>query len=81
MYVAKSGKKRSVTLEDEQLSDVLRSLSSYTEDRLFVYRGDDGEARSVTAADVNAVIAEVTGPAFSAKDFRTWGGSHRPGTA
>ncbi|NND76379.1 MAG: DNA topoisomerase IB [Ilumatobacter sp.] len=74
-YVAKSGKHRSVVIDDEQLGDVMRSLADADDERLFSYTDADGDVRNVTAIDVNAVIADVAGPAFSAKDFRTWGGS------
>lgn len=74
-YVAKSGKARSVTIEDQQLGDILSDLAHTGDERLFTYRADDGDERAVTAADVNIAIAAVAGPAFCAKDFRTWGGS------
>lgn len=73
-YVSKGGKARSVVVDDEQLSDILLSLADANDERLFVYVVD-GETRPVTASDVNAAIAHVAGPSFSAKDFRTWGGS------
>lgn len=73
-YVGKSGKPHTVVIDDEQLGEVLSSLAG-TDERLFTYDDVDGEVRNITAADVNAVIAHVAGPAFSAKDFRTWGGS------
>lgn len=74
-YVGKSGKDRTVVIEDEQLVDILRTLADQAENRLFTYLDEDDEERVVSAAEVNAVIAQVAGPAFSAKDFRTWGGS------
>lgn len=72
--MAKSGKARSVTIEDQHLGDILSDLAHDGDERLFTYR-TEGEERAVTAADVNATIAAVAGPAFCAKDFRTWGGS------
>ncbi len=76
-YVAKGGKARSVVIEDEQLGDILASLAEQNDGRLFTYLVDPDEERAVTGADVNAVIAQVAGPSFSAKDFRTWGGSRQ----
>lgn len=76
-YPGKGGKLRTVVIEDEQLGDILGSLADHSGEQLFRYRNDDGVDTSVTAADVNAVIASVAGPVFSAKDFRTWGGSRR----
>ncbi len=76
-YVAKGGKHRSVVIEDEQLGDILEILADHDEERLFTYDGPDSETTTVSASDVNSVIATVAGPSFSAKDFRTWGGSRQ----
>lgn len=46
--------------------------------RLFSYR-DDGEWRVLTARDVNDYLKRRIGP-YSAKDFRTWGGTLRAAT-
>lgn len=76
-YVSKGGRPRTVVIEDEQLSDILEHLAASNDERLFAYRNDVGELQEVTATDVNAAIASVAGPTFSAKDFRTWGGSRQ----
>jgi DNA topoisomerase-1 len=47
--------------------------------RLFRYR-DDGRWRNLTARDVNAYLHETLGVPYSAKDFRTWGGTLRAAT-
>ncbi|HZW04367.1 MAG TPA: hypothetical protein VFF68_10595, partial [Anaerolineaceae bacterium] len=41
--------------------------------RLFQYLDEDGSTLAIDSEDVNAYIRAVTGEAFSAKDFRTWG--------
>ena len=46
--------------------------------RLFCYR-NDGEWHALTAHDVNAYLKRRLGP-YSAKDFRTWGGTLRAAT-
>ena len=76
-YVSKGGKPRTVVIEDEQLSDILENFAEANDERLFTYDDPEGEPREVTATDVNAAIAHVAGPSFSAKDFRTWGGSRQ----
>ncbi len=76
-YVSKGGKPRTVVIEDEQLGDILATLAEANDERLFTYEDADGETQEVTATDVNAAIALVAGPSFSAKDFRTWGGSRQ----
>ena len=47
--------------------------------RLFRYR-DGTSWRNLTARDVNAYLRERLGVPFSAKDFRTWGGTLRAAT-
>jgi len=42
---------------------------------LFQYYGDDGSICDVTSSDVNDYIREISGDDFTAKDFRTWGGT------
>ena len=36
---------------------------------------ENGEARDVTSQDVNEYLREIAGEDFTAKDFRTWGGT------
>ena len=74
-YVGKSGAERSVVVEDDELADILLELAKEADDELFWFDdGNDGLQRA-TADDVNRFIVEHAGPAFSARDFRTWGGS------
>src|SRR5205814_1268427 len=42
---------------------------------LFQYLDDDGARHDVTSTDVNAYLQEITNSDFTAKDFRTWGGT------
>ena len=36
---------------------------------------EDGEVRDVTSQDVNEYLRQIAGEDFTAKDFRTWGGT------
>jgi DNA topoisomerase I len=47
--------------------------------RLFRYR-DGSRWRNLTSRDVNAYLHDTLGVPFSAKDFRTWGGTLRAAT-
>lgn len=77
-YRGKGGKARTVVVEDDEMMDVLRELANADAERLFWFiDAMSGERRRVRGSDVNRAIAEIAGPAFSAKDFRTWGGSRR----
>jgi DNA topoisomerase-1 len=60
---------------DEELATVMRDLKALGGPKLFEYTDDDGKIKPITPRDVNEYIKAVAGPEFSAKDFRTWGGS------
>jgi DNA topoisomerase I len=60
---------------DEEMAVILKDLKALGGAKLFEYVGEDGQVRAITPRDVNEYIKVATGPAFSAKDFRTWGGT------
>jgi DNA topoisomerase-1 len=62
-------------LVDEELAALVRDIKSLNGSKLFQYVGADGKRRPVTARDVNDYIKAAAGAEFSAKDFRTWGGT------
>jgi len=62
-------------LVDEELASLVRDIKAVGGSKLFNYVGEDGRARPVTPRDVNDYIKSATSPEFSAKDFRTWGGT------
>jgi DNA topoisomerase-1 len=43
--------------------------------QLVQYLDDDGNHVPITSDDVNSFLREITGKDFTAKDFRTWGGT------
>jgi DNA topoisomerase-1 len=43
--------------------------------RLFEYYDQDGKVKAIKPREVNDYIKAATSPEFSAKDFRTWGGT------
>jgi DNA topoisomerase-1 len=43
--------------------------------QLFQYRNAAGELQAVRSSDVNDYLRAVSGENFTAKDFRTWGGT------
>ena len=42
---------------------------------VFKYLDDNGEKKVIDSGMVNRYIQEITGELFTAKDFRTWGGT------
>ena len=60
---------------DEELAMLMQDIKAIGGARLFEYIDAEGKVRPVTPRDVNDYIKAVTAPEFSAKDFRTWGGT------
>ena len=60
---------------DEELAVLMNDIKKIGGSKLFNYIGEDGRAHAVTPRDVNDYIKAATAPEFSAKDFRTWGGT------
>jgi DNA topoisomerase I len=61
-------------LVDTELAEAMRELLNTRGSRLFHYRLE-GEVYNLTARRLNDYIAEFMGEEFTAKDFRTWGGT------
>ena len=62
-------------LVDEELAALMRDIQKIGGSKLFHYLDAEGRPRPVTPRDVNEYIKAATSPEFSAKDFRTWGGT------
>jgi DNA topoisomerase I len=63
------------TLVDSDIADAVRSLLEYPGGpRLFRFAGDDGPL-NLTGPILNEYIGEHLGDTYTAKDFRTWGGT------
>jgi DNA topoisomerase-1 len=74
-FRGKSGKDHSVELHDRRLARVVKQCRDLPGQTLFQYLDDDGVRQSITSEDVNNYLREITGQDFTAKDFRTWGGT------
>ena len=59
---------------DMELAEAMRELLDTRGSRLFRYRLE-GEIYNLSARRLNDYIAEFMGEEFTAKDFRTWGGT------
>ena len=59
---------------DSELAAAMRQLQATRGQRLFRYRLED-EIYNLTARKLNDYIGEFMGEEFTAKDFRTWGGT------
>jgi DNA topoisomerase IB len=75
-YPAKSGKRRVQTIADPDVYAVVAALKRRRTGgpELFAYK-EGGRWVDVRSADVNDFVKELSGGAFTAKDFRTWAGT------
>lgn len=75
-FVGKHHIKHRKILVDEELASVMRDLKSIGGARkLFNYLDEDNKPKPIKSSDINKYLKEITAPEFSAKDFRTWGGT------
>jgi DNA topoisomerase-1 len=74
-FRAKSGKEQRVRLADPRLATVVHACHELPGNELFGYVDDDGRFVDVGSADVNEYLRSAARAIFTAKDFRTWGGS------
>lgn len=74
-FRGKSGLQHDVVLDDSRLTRLIRRCQQLPGQALFQYRDDDDAVQPVDSGQVNDYLREVMGEAFTAKDFRTWGGT------
>ena len=74
-FQGKSGKFRRVTIKNRQLRKLVNEVAELPGYELFKYRDDDGSTKRLESSDVNNFLHKVMGDRYSAKDFRTWGGT------
>ena len=74
-FRGKGGKMHEVDVTDPQIARIVSKLQDLPGQELFQYVGEDGSLRQVSSQDVNDYLREITGQDFTAKDFRTWGGT------
>ena len=76
-FRGKSGKQHAIGIQDRELSRIVRRCQELPGQELFQYLDEGGHRRSVKSEDVNGYLRVVCGQPFTAKDFRTWGGTVR----
>lgn len=74
-FIGKSGQEHHKIIEDSTIARVVRKLDDMPGYELFRYYDGAGSLHNLTSSDVNAYIKEAMGGEYSAKDFRTWGGT------
>ncbi|MEM1270824.1 MAG: DNA topoisomerase IB [Bacteroidota bacterium] len=76
-YTAKSGKEREVSFKDRRIARNLLRCQELPGQRLLQYVSDEDTYGSVESGDINAFLEAAMSEPFTAKDFRTWGGTVR----
>lgn len=74
-FPGKSGKQHHIELNDPRLARVVRACRDVPGQELFQYYDTHGCRQRIDSANVNEFLQAITGGPFTAKDFRTWGGS------
>lgn len=74
-FKGKSGIWRRAGVCDRRLARLVRTCQEIPGQQLFQYVDEAGQRHPIGSADVNAYLHEITGEAFTAKDFRTWAGT------
>jgi DNA topoisomerase IB len=74
-FRGKGGLERDIELDDRRLLRVIRRVQQLPGQRLFQYLDDQGQPQPIDSGMVNDYLREACGDDFTAKDFRTWGGT------
>ena len=74
-FRGKSGIEHEVELSDKRLARIVQRVQQLPGQHLFQYLDDDGERQPIDSGQVNDYLHDTCGEDFSAKDFRTWGGT------
>lgn len=74
-FIGKSGKEHIKKINDQHIARIIKQLDELPGQDIFRYQDDAGAMHDIHSADVNAYIKSAMGEEFTAKDFRTWGGT------
>jgi DNA topoisomerase-1 len=75
VFRGKSGVAHELALDDRRLAKIVKQCRDLPGQELFQYRDERGRVVDIGSADVNEYLRQVTGEAFTSKDFRTWAGT------
>ncbi len=74
-FKGKSGVFHELDVTNPQVAKTIKECMELPGYEIFQYLDSDGNKRVIDSTDVNNYLQKHTGGDFSAKDFRTWGGS------
>ena len=73
-YRSKSGQYRNISIKNKRLVKLIKQTSELPGYEVFRYL-EKGQSKKIDSQDVNEYLREITQFDFSAKNFRTWGGT------
>ncbi|MBN6150701.1 DNA topoisomerase IB [Xanthomonas sp. AmX2] len=74
-FRGKGGQEHDIEIDDARLVKLIRGCQQLPGQALFQYLDDDGQLQPVDSGEVNDYLRGAMGESFTAKDFRTWGGT------
>ncbi|MBC7416638.1 MAG: DNA topoisomerase IB [Pedobacter sp.] len=74
-FVGKKGVQQDLEFTNRKLAGLVKKCRDIPGQQLFQYYADCKEHRGIDSGKINQYIKEITGDDFTAKDFRTWGGT------
>ena len=77
VFKGKSGLRHEAVVDDARLARIVRRCQALPGQQLFQFEDADGRVQDVDSSMVNEYLREATGGDYTAKDFRTWGGTLR----
>lgn len=75
-FRGKSGVDHLIEVSNKKIANTIRRCIELPGYQLFQFIDEDGEKHVVDSQDVNLFLKDATRDDFSAKDFRTWGGTN-----
>lgn len=74
-FRAKGGKEWESNVSDRKLARLARQYQELPGQELLRYQDRKGRSRVIDSGEVNEYLRQIGGSDFTAKDFRTWGGT------
>ena len=71
-FTGKKGKKHNITIRNKRLVQLVSKCEEIPGWELFQFFDEDGKKTAVDSGMINDYIQNISGDAFTAKDFRTW---------
>jgi DNA topoisomerase I len=74
-FRGKSGIQHSIDVNNKRLAQIVKQCQDLPGQELFQYLDADGACHTIDSADINQYLEQMSGQAFTAKDFRTFVGT------